>query len=84
MLTEKRAIQESVYTACPTPTSTDGTAQPVGNTQRSGALSPRQITALIQKGKWWPFDRVDGKILQRMHRASEREKSMTDCEEALL
>ena len=84
MLTEKQATQESGYTVCPMPTSTDGMALPVGSTQRSGALSPRQITALIQKGKWWPFDRVDGKILQRMHRASEQKKPTTDIEEALL
>jgi hypothetical protein len=84
MLTEKQATQGSGYTACPTPTLTGGMVQAVGNTQRSGALSPRQITALIQKGKWWPFDRVDGKILQKMHRANERKKPMIDCEEALL
>jgi hypothetical protein len=84
MLTEKQATQESGYTVCPTLTSTGGMVRPVGNTQRSGALSPRQITALIQQRKWWPFDRVDGKILQKMHRANERKKPTTDCEEALL
>ena len=37
-------------------------------TPPSGALSSRQITALIQQGKWWPFDRVDGKILVSLHK----------------
>ena len=83
MLTEKQATQASSCTACPTPTSTGGKKQ-TAHTPQSGALSPRQITALIQQRKWWPFDRVDGKILQRMHRAKEREKSTTDIEEALL
>ena len=52
---------------CLTPTSTDGNEEPE-RTKPSGALSSRQITALIQEKKWWPFDRVDGKILVRMHK----------------
>jgi hypothetical protein len=57
-------------TKCPTPTSTDGKGLSEVCTAPSGALSPRQITALIQQGKWWPFDRVDGKILTALHKAS--------------
>lgn len=83
MLTETPATPAGFCTVCPMPTSTDGQKQ-TAHTPQSGALSPRQITALIQQGKWWPFDRVDGKILQKMHRAKEREKSTTDIEEALL
>jgi hypothetical protein len=57
-------------TKCPTPTLTGGKGRTADNTTPSGALSPRQITALIQQGKWWPFDRVDGKILTALHKAS--------------
>ena len=56
---------------CPTPTSTAGKEGRV-RTSQSGALSSRQITALIQERKWWPFDRVDGKLLVRLHRQHER------------
>lgn len=68
---------------CQTRTSTAGKARTVGNTTQSGALSPRQTTALIQQGKWWPFDRVDGAILQKMHRAIEKQTT-EDLPEALL
>ena len=48
-------------------TSTDGRDEETP-TPLSGALSSRQITALIQQRKWWPFDRVDGKLLEKLHR----------------
>ena len=69
-------------TQCPTPTSTDGrSCQTVS--KPSGVLSSRQITALIQQGKWWPFDRVDGKLLVRMHKHTEKQIN-EDVEDALL
>lgn len=55
---------------CPTPTSTAG-KKGTARTTPSGALSSRQTTALIQQRKWWPFDRVDGKLLVKMHKQHE-------------
>ena len=47
--------------------------------------SSAEIKALLTANKWWPFNRVDAKILQQMHRASARERSTTELvEEALL
>jgi hypothetical protein len=51
---------------------------------RTTKTSAAQVEALIRANKWWPFDRVDGKILQRMHRSTERQNQTTDVEEALL
>ena len=68
---------------CPTHTSTGGKARDVDSTAPSGVLSPRQITALIQQNKWWPFDRVDGKLLVRMHKQTEKQIN-EDVEDALL
>lgn len=52
-----------------------------GTTKYSSA----EIKALLTANKWWPFNRVDAKILQQMHRASARERSTTEpVEEALL
>lgn len=68
---------------CPTHTSTGGKARAVDSTAPSGVLSPRQITALIQQNKWWPFDRVDGKLLVRMHKQTEKQIN-EDVEDALL
>lgn len=68
---------------CPTRISTDGTARTEDSTAPSGALSPRQITALIQQRKWWPFDRVDGKLLVRLHRQHVNATTET-VEDALL
>ena len=48
-------------------TSTGGKKE-VGATSQSGALSRRQTIALIQQNKWWPFTRVDGRILQALHK----------------
>ena len=47
--------------------STDGKDEAT-RTQQSGALSSRQKIALIQQGKWWPFDRVEGQILVKLHK----------------
>ena len=40
--------------------------------------SSAEIKALLTANKWWPFNRVDGKILQQMHRASVRARSTTN------
>lgn len=42
------------------------------------------VETKIARNQWWPFDRVDGKILQKMHRRTEREKRTINQEEALL
>ena len=55
---------------CLTPTSTAGKKETVRTTP-SGASSSRQTIALIQQGKWWPFDRVDGKLLVKLHKQHE-------------
>lgn len=49
-------------------------AAPTDTTKCSSA----EIKALLTANKWWPFHRVDGKILQQMHRSIEAEKSTTD------
>ena len=55
-------------------------ADQTGTTKYSSA----EIKALLTANKWWPFNRVDAKILQQMHRASARERSTTEpVEEAL-
>lgn len=68
-------MSEDFCTTCPTPTSTGGNAtnseRTTLATKRYGALSPRQTIALIQQGKWWPFDRVDGKLLVKLHKQHE-------------
>ena len=61
------------------PTSTDG-KKPKQTTRPSGALSSRQITALVQTNRWWPFDRVDGKILVQLHK--QHQKTIEQVEEA--
>ena len=68
---------------CPTHTSTGGKARAVDSTAPSGVLSPRQITALIQQNKWWPFDRVDGAILVKMN-AKLSKAHIEEVEDALL
>lgn len=61
---------------CPTHTSTGG-REVSAPSKPSGALSSRQIIALIQQKKWWPFDRVDGKLLTKMHKQHEKETTET-------
>jgi hypothetical protein len=41
------------------------------------------MTALIQQGKWWPFDRVPGGILVKMN-AKLSKTRIEEAEEALL
>ena len=56
-------------------------AAPTDTTKCSSA----EIKALLTANKWWPFHRVDGKILQQMHRSIEAERSTTEpVEDALL
>ena len=54
------------------PTSTAGKKDQEAGTSRSGALSRPQTIALIQQNKWWPFDRVDGKLLVRLNKQHQR------------
>ena len=49
-------------------------ADQTGTTKYSSA----EIKALLTANKWWPFNRVDAKILQQMHRASVRARSTTN------
>ncbi len=69
---------------CPTSTSTDGSPpRKTKATAPSGALSSHQITALIQQGKWWPFNRVPDGILVKMN-AKLSKTHIDEAEEALL
>jgi hypothetical protein len=67
MSTETEPTQASSCVTCLTPTSTGGKKHRE-RTKPSGALSSRQQIALIQSGKWWPFNRADGKVLVEIHR----------------
>lgn len=84
----RKRTQGATSAKCLTHTSTDGT----GSTTITGAsigtpcgaLSKSQTIALIQQGKWWPFDRVDPAILKEMHRRAVRGNTTTDeTEDAL-
>lgn len=79
-------MSETPSQECLTPTSTDGKPRRKRATAPSGALSSHQITALIHQGKWWPFDRVDGKILVKMNAMLMRKEKqrINNEEEALL
>lgn len=63
---------------------TDGKAPTEGSTLQYGALSSRQMTARIQENKWWPFDRVDAKLLEKIHRQKIKTQPKESEEGALL
>ena len=67
-------MSETPSCECLTPTSTAGKPRRKKATAQSGALSSRQTTALIQQGRWWPFERVDGKILVKMNATLTRQE----------
>lgn len=43
---------------------------------------PAEIEAMLREGRWWPFDRVDGKLLQRLHKKAPADDPLADVEEA--
>lgn len=43
-----------------------------------------QIAAMVQANTWWPFDRVDGKILQKIRRSATPNDPFADLGDALL
>ena len=43
-------------------------------------LSRKEIIHALETNAWWPFDRVDGAILQKMHRSIERASVTTEPE----
>lgn len=44
----------------------------------------KEIAELVRQGKWWPFDRVDGKLLERLNRQRHKEQlSQQPKEDAL-
>ena len=84
----RKRTQGATSARCLTHTSTDGTGS-TATTGASigtpcGALSKSQTIALIQQGRWWPFDRVDPAILKEMHlRAVRGNKTIDQTEDAL-
>ncbi len=71
-------------TSCRTRTSTAGKGLFEASTKPSGVLSSRQITAHILAGTWWPFDKVDAALLQKLHRQKEKTKTSEPISEALI
>lgn len=80
-------MSTTLLAECQTLTSTGGKRpRKAKATEQSGVLSSHQMTALIQQGKWWPFDRVPGEILVKMNAKLMRDSKQTinQAEEALL
>jgi hypothetical protein len=46
-------------------------------------MTDEEVIAKIQANEWWPFDRVDPKILQEVMRKDKQEK-LDEVGEALL
>jgi hypothetical protein len=44
--------------------------------------TPVEIEAMLRDGRWWPFDRVDGKLLQRLHKKTPPNNPLDDEETA--
>lgn len=38
--------------------------------QKNNSKKNDEIISKITSGAWWPFDRVDGKLLERLHKQS--------------
>ncbi len=43
-----------------------------------------KILSQEQLLKWWPFDRVDGQSLERLHRKIKKEEVLQHSEDALI
>lgn len=41
-----------------------------------------EIEAMLQAGRWWPFERVDGKLLQALHKKAPAVNPLDDIEDA--
>lgn len=41
-----------------------------------------EIEDMLRTGRWWPFDRVDGKLLQALHKKSPTPNPLEAVEEA--
>lgn len=41
-----------------------------------------EIEDMLRAGRWWPFDRVDGALLQALHKKTPAVDPMADLEEA--
>ena len=46
--------------------------------------TPAEITDMLRGGTWWPFARVDGKLLQRLNKQTPAANPLDDVEDALL
>lgn len=45
---------------------------------KSSKKDDERILQLVEKNEWWPFDRVDGRLLVKLH----KQQSTTTYEEA--
>ena len=53
---------------------TDTNLQPKKSSSRSRSLSKNaEIILKLTENSWWPFERVDGRLLERMHREKLRD-----------
>lgn len=58
---------------------TDTNLQPKKSSSQKKSLSKNaEIILKLTQNSWWPFDRVDGKLLEKLH----REKLRDSVEEA--
>lgn len=47
----------------------DTSSQPKkSSSPRNNLRKNAEIVLSVTQNKWWPFDRVDGKLLQKMHK----------------
>lgn len=42
-----------------------------------------EIERAVRENRWWPFDRVDGKLLEKLHREKTKPRK-EEVEDALL
>ena len=53
---------------------TDTNSQPKKSSYRKRSLSKNaEIILKLTENSWWPFERVDGRLLERMHREKLRD-----------
>ena len=51
--------------------------------KKIGEREPRVLTQ-EELLRWWPFDRVDGQSLERLHRKIKKEEVLQHSEDALI
>lgn len=51
--------------------------------QRQNVKQQAEVVRKVTEGTWWPFDRVDAKLLEKIHRQKTKPQPK-ESEEALL